>query len=133
MSEENKDTVESKDDGKMMRITKEADQAVLALLHRISATTENVRITKSALASYIIEWAAPKFGDADIKTLYMQSVSEVDLLRNALKQATETGVIPENLREILFENAGLTPSSKKTKKPRRSDGINDTIHDKDVA
>ncbi len=133
MNEENKDINETKDDGKLIRVTMNADQIVQELLHRVNENTENVRITKGALVSFILEQFAPKFGDEEIKALYMQSVSEVDLLRSALKQAHETGVMPDNLREILFANAGLTPSAKKVKKSRRDNGINDTIQDKDAA
>ena len=130
---QNTETNETKEDGKMIRISKEADKAICELLQRTNESTENCRITKSAVASYILEQNAPKFGDTDIKTLYMKSVSDVDLLRSALKQAAQSGVIPDNLRNILFANAGLTPSATKVKKPRRADSISDTIKNKDAA
>jgi hypothetical protein len=124
---------ETKDDGKLIRVTKEADDAIQGLLQRISDSMENAKFTKSALASYLIERFSSKFSDEDAKVLYMQMVSELDLLRSAYKQAMETGVIPDNLRDILFANAGLTPSPKKVKKPRRGDGISDTTVDTEAA
>lgn len=123
---EQEDQRETKEDGKLIRVTKEADRVVLDLLHRINASVENVRMTKSAVVSFLIEHFGPQFGEAEIKALYMQTVSEVDLLRNAYKQALESGVIPENLRDILFANAGLAPGPKKAKKHRQRDGSNAT-------
>lgn len=113
---------ESKDDGKLIRISKEADVALLALLKRLNESEGQVRVTKSALASYLIERFQAKFSDEDFSDLYMRSVSEVDLLRRAYKQAVESGVIPDNLREILLSNVGLTPGPKKVKKARQKDG-----------
>ena len=131
--EENKNEKEIKDDGKLIRISKEADDAILAVLKRVSESVSNFRITKSSLASYVIERFCPRIGDEDMKALYMQSVSEIDLLRQAYKQAMESGVIPENLRDILLSNAGLTGSAKKAKKPRQKDGSNATNEDTEAA
>src|SRR3989338_7011385 len=94
-----------KEDGKLIRITKEADDAVVALLRKINEDVDQIRITKSSLTSFLIERFSPNFGDEELKALYMRSVSEVDLLRRAYKQAMDSGVMPENLRELLFTNA----------------------------
>lgn len=123
---------ESRDDGKLVRITKEADEMLRELLQRIGGSVENVRITKAALVSFLIERFGPRIGDVEIKTLYMQMVSEVDLLRNAYKQALESGVIPENLRDILFANAGFVPDPKRTKKSRQHDGSNATVKESEA-
>jgi hypothetical protein len=57
----------------------------------------------------------------------MRTVTEMDLFKSAYKRAMETGVIPDNLRDLLYANVGLTPGPKKNKKVRQSNGSNATI------
>lgn len=122
-----------KDEGKLIRITKEADDAVTTLLQRINDGVDMVRIAKVELTSFILEKFCPDFSTEDIKELHMRSLNEVDLLKYAYKQAMESGVIPDNLREILYLNAGLASVSKKVKKIRHKDGIIDTINEMEAA
>lgn len=129
MSEEIHETTE---DGKLIRISKEADDAMTALLRRVNSSDDRIRVTKWNMASYIIEKFCPTFTPDDTKALYMRTVTEMDLFKGAYKRALETGVIPDNLRDLLFANAGLAPSTKKIKSPRQRDGSNATVKDKEV-
>ena len=127
----NKD--ENNETGKFIRISIEADEALSSLHKSINGNAEAVKITKVMLASYLLEKHCPSFSDEDTKTLYMRNVSEVDLLRVAYKRAMDSGLIPDNLREILFANAGLTPGSKKVKKPRHPNGSNATVDESEAS
>ncbi len=113
--------------GKFIRISVEADTALTELHKNVNSQDDSIKVTKVMLASYVLEKHCPQFGDDDIKTVYMKHVSEVDLLRMAYKRAMDSGVIPENLKEILFANAGLAQGMKKPKKSRHSNGSNATI------
>ena len=123
----NKDTDENQ--GKFIRISIEADAALTELHRNINSNDDAIKVTKVMLASYVLEKHCPHFGDEDIKTVYTKHVSEVDLLRMAYKRAMDSGVMPENLKEILFANAGLAPGLKKQKKPRQSNGSNAAVEE----
>lgn len=124
---------ETNEDGKLIRISKEADEALTGLLRRVNDADEALKITKWNMASYIIEKFCPSFTTDDIKAIYMRTVTEMDLFKGAYKRAMETGVIPDNLRELLFTNAGLTPSPKKIKKTRQQAGSIATIKEPEQA
>ena len=119
--------------GKFIRISSEADEALSQLHDDINRSGDFARITKVMVASYVLEKYCPLFSEDDSKSLLMKNVSEVDLLRIAYKRAIDSGVIPDNLREILFSNAGLTPGAKKTKKGRPSNGIIATIEESEAS
>ncbi len=119
--------------GKFIRISSEADEALSQLHDDINRSGDFARITKVMVASYVLEKYCPLFSEDDSKSLLMKNVSEVDLLRIAYKRAIDSGVIPDNLREILFSNAGLTPGAKKTKKGRLSNGIIATIEESEAS
>ncbi len=127
----NKD--ENNEQGKFIRISMEADEALSSLHKRINENADAVRVTKVMLASYVLEKNCPGFSDEDTKILYMNNVSEVDLLRVAYKRAIDSGLIPDNLREILFANAGLTHGSKKVKKSRQPNGSIATIDESEAS
>lgn len=118
---------DNSDSGKFIRISLEADDSLAGLLEGLNKNVEAIKITKVMLASYVLEKYCGLFSDEDTKQLYMRNVSEVDLLRMAYKRATDSGVLPDNLREILYSNAGLTPGAKKVKKARLINGSNATV------
>lgn len=134
---EKQGTKENKEDnsevGKFIRISSEADEALSKLHEGLNKTGDVVRITKVMVASYVLEKFCASFSDEDSKSLYMKNVSEVDLLRFAYKRAMDSGVMPDNLREILFANAGLTPGSKKVKKTRQLNGSIATIDESEAS
>lgn len=134
---EKQGTKENKEDnsevGKFIRISSEADEALSKLHEGLNKTGDVVRITKVMVASYVLEKFCASFSDEDSKALYMKNVSEVDLLRFAYKRAMDSGVMPDNLREILFANAGLTPGSKKVKKTRQLNGSIATIDESEAS
>lgn len=134
---EKNDIVVNKEDaaevGKFIRIGPEADEALSQLHEEVNRSGDFARITKVMVASYVLEKFCPMFSEDDCKALLMKNVSEVDLLRIAYKRAIDSGVIPDNLREILFSNAGLTPGAKKTKKGRLGNGIIATIEESEAS
>ena len=119
--------------GKFIRISAEADEALSKLHDDINRTGDLVRITKVMVASYVLEKFCATFSEDDSKALFMRNVSEVDLLKSAYKRAMDSGVMPDNLREILFANAGLTPGAKKTKKSRQANGSIATIEESEAS
>ena len=127
------DEPDASEDGKLIRVSKEADDVLTELWQRLNKNEDALKTTKWSLASYLIEKSCPSFGTEDIKSLYMKSVTDMDLIRTAYKRAMETGVVPDNLREILFANVGLTPGAKKSKKPRRDVGSNATVSELETA
>ena len=138
MKEEKKETkTENKEDnsevGKFIRISGEADEALSKLHDGLNKTGDVVRVTKVMVASYVLEKFCASFSDDDLKALYMKNVSEVDLLRFAYKRAIDSGVMPDNLREILFANAGLTPGAKKAKKARQVNGSIATVDESEAS
>lgn len=119
---------EQKDEGKLIRISKEADDALVSALQKVNDGAI-VKLFKVDMASFILEKYTLEITEEDIKELQMKSLNEVDLLHHVYKRALDSGVIPDNLREILYLNAGLTPSPKKNRKSRQVNGINDTIQE----
>ncbi|MCB0369626.1 MAG: hypothetical protein KDD45_09325 [Bdellovibrionales bacterium] len=122
---------ETNDDGKLIRISKSAEEVLSELLLQINKSDDNLKVSKWSLASYIIEKYCPRFNDEDLKDLYLKSVTDLDLFKSAYKKIMETGVIPENLRDLLYLNAGLNPGPKKHKSHRHTKGSNATLKGKD--
>ncbi len=128
-SEEKK---ENKDEGKLIRITKEADDALSGLMQRLNDDDAIAKVSKLDLASFVLARFCPGISNDDLRELQLKLLSEVDLLKLAYKRALASGTIPENLREILYLNAGLTPEAKKAKKSRQHNGSNATHEDKEA-
>lgn len=122
-----------RDEGKLIRISKDADDVLSVLVQRLNGEEALAKVSKLDIASFVLERFCPSVNDEDIRELQMRLLSEVDLLRLAYKRALASGAIPDNLREILYLNAGLTVEAKKAKKARHGNGSNATHEDKEAA
>lgn len=123
---------ENRDEGKLIRITKEADDVLSRLMQRLNGDGALAKVSKLDLASFVLTRFCPEISNEDLKELQLKLLSEVDLLKLAYKRALASGAMPDNLREILFLNAGLTPEAKKAKKSRQPNGSNATHEDKEA-
>ena len=88
-------------------------------LETINNGFDLARVTRKHLAIFLIERSIKDFDEDDVQAVRNSSLSDVVLLEKALKDARESGLVPEELREILWKSHSLAQSPKRTKKSRQ--------------
>ena len=118
-------------------ITKEADRALSDLLGRVNDGFEAGKATKQEVASYIINSFFNACTDTNIHTLRTLFFNPILLMEATLKKAKETGMVPDSMRQLLYEqfmaSNGIQPTAKKTKKTLKDNAIIDSIYSKGAA
>lgn len=98
----------------------QSEAIVSKLVDRVNEGFDHGRVTRKDLVSYLLVKAAESFDQDDIGKIRSQVLTDVDLLEHLLKEARASGVIPSELRDILWKNINLTPGAKKSKKSSTS-------------
>ncbi|HEY8269832.1 MAG TPA: hypothetical protein VIG33_03025 [Pseudobdellovibrionaceae bacterium] len=101
-----------------------AEMKVSNLLDCVNDGFELGRVSRKDLASYLLLKAVEKFNDEDVVKVRGQTLTDLSLLEYELKQARETGFVPEDLREFLRKKANLALGSKKSKKTGQNKNSN---------
>lgn len=132
MSEEMNDlsTKKAEDSLAKIAINKEADRALTEIISRVNDGFEAGRATKQEVASHIILSFAKECTESDIHGIRALFFNPISLMEATLKKAKETGVLPDSLRELLFEQftAGQ-PGAKKARKSLNQNIIKDNVLD----
>lgn len=114
-------------------VTIEAEALLSTLVEQVNDGFEMSRVSRKDLASYLLVKAAEDFNQDDISRVRSRALTDVHLLEHLLKEARSTGVIPAELRDVLWKNINLAPGGRKSKRAGRDKGINDTYKEAEVA
>lgn len=119
-------------------INKDADRALTEFLSRLNDGFDAGRATKQDVASHVILEFVRNSTDADIHGIRAKFFNPILLMEATLKRAKETGVLPDSMRELLFEQftAGSAArfETKKTRKALKADYTKDIVDpDKEAA
>ena len=112
-------------------ISKDADRFLGELISRVNDGFDAGKALKQDVASYIICEFGKRADEGDILGFRAMFFNPILLMEATLKRAKETGVLPDHLRDALFQqfqshNAG-TPNSRKSKKNLKSNIIKDNV------
>jgi len=118
-------------------ITKEADRAASELVARVNDGFEAGKASKQEVTSYAILRFCKACTENDIHAIRELFFNPIALMEATLRKAKETGVIPDSMRELLFQqfvsNSGSAPIAKRSKKNLKSDALNESIEVKEGA
>lgn len=136
MSEDINEQASKKSDEALAKIaiSKDADRAITEITARVNDDFDAGRATKQEVATHIILQFTKSCTEADIHGIRALFFNPILLMEATLKKAKETGVMPDSLRELLFEQfAANQPAAKKNKKTLKDNLIKDKVMDKEVA
>ncbi len=112
-------------------ISREADRAVNELTARVNKGFNAGKATKMQVTSHVITRFFNACTDVDIHAMRAQFFDAILVMEATLKQAKETGVIPESMRELLFQqfisSQGNAAPANKLKRALQSDSIKDNV------
>ena len=111
-------------------ISKESDRALVEILNRIGEGFDAGKATKQDVASHIILHFASNCTDKEIHAMRALFFNPILLMEATLKKAKETGVLPESLRDLLYQQfmqSEPQPNAKRTKKLLNADIIKDNV------
>lgn len=97
-------------------ISLECERILSAQLEKVNQDFEFGRVTRKHLAVYILEKSLKNFSEDDIQAVRQTTLTDLMLLDHLYRQAKESGVVPDALREILWKSMNLTAGPKKAKK-----------------
>lgn len=136
MSDEVNDPFSKKTEDSLAKIaiSKDADRALSEVLGRVNDGFEAGRATKQEVASHIISNFSKGCTEAEIHAIRALFFNPILLMEATLKKAKETGVLPDSLRDLLFEqfSAGL-PAARKSKKGLNQNLIKDKVSEEGEA
>lgn len=94
-------------------INKEMNDLLESLVRCTNDGFDGGEVSKSEVASLLIQNAAKDFGESEIRSLRSRYFDEKKILRAILRKSGDDGELPENLKKAIREQFGLAESSKK--------------------
>lgn len=113
-------------------ITKEADRGLVEILNRVIEGFDAGKATKQDIASHIIMRFASTCTDKDIHAMRAVFFNPILLMEATLKKAKETGVLPDALRDLFYQQfmaADPGYNAKRAKKSLNTDIIKDNVEE----
>lgn len=114
-------------------INKEVNDLLESLVSRTNDGFEGGEVSKSDVASMLIQNAAKDFDESDIRSLRSRYFDEKKILRALLRKSGDDGELPENLKKVIREQFGLAESSKKKSAKASNELSTNKIVDNDSA
>jgi hypothetical protein len=132
--EETKEAKKSEDNMAKIAITKDADRMLVDLVHKLNDGFTAGRATKQDLATLLISQFAKDFSDTSLHELRAHFFDPIQLWEAQLRKAKETGELPKEVREMLYQQfLGQGSNAKRTKKNLNTDIIKDNVPSKEAA
>ena len=94
-------------------INKETNDLLESLVGRTNDGFVGGEVSKSDVASLLIQNAAKDFDESDIRSLRSRYFDEKKILRAILRKSGDDGELPEILKKVIREQFGLSEGSKK--------------------
>lgn len=115
-------------------VTKDADRMLVDLVHKLNDGFTAGRATKQDLATLLICLYARDFSEADLHELRAHFFDPIQLWETQLRKAKETGELPKEVREMLYQQfLGQGSNAKRPKKSLNADIIKDNVVSKEAA
>jgi hypothetical protein len=117
ISSESKETKAKKEkDEAQITVSLECEAKLQMCLARVNEGFEFTKVPRKQLAIYLIDRGLDEFGEQEIQEVRQMSLTDMALFERAYRQAKESGVIPEEMRQILWKSLSLIQSPKRSKK-----------------
>lgn len=114
-------------------INKEINDLLESLVSRTNDGFEGGEVSKSEVASLLIQNAAKDFDESNIRSLRSRYFDEKKILRAILRKSGDNGELPENLKKVIREQFGLSEGSKKKSAKNSNDLSTSKIVDNNSA
>lgn len=109
-------------------ITKQAEEAVSQVVHKVNDGFDAGRVNRQDVASWILTRFVESFSDMDIQQIRAAFFNEIALLEAILKRAKQSGNLPTELKTALMGQINIQPSSnRKSRKGLTKESINDGL------
>ena len=111
-------------------ISREADRALIEVLDRVTDGFDAGKATKQDVASYMILRFAKDCSESDIHGIRALFFNPILLMEATLKKAKETGILPDLIKDLFFDQfmeAQSQPAAKRTKKILNKNIIKDNV------
>jgi hypothetical protein len=121
MSSEKSEDVEIKSkfgDAIKITISENAEAILMDAVKRINEGFEGGRVNRQVAASWLIEQACQDMSDADIREIRADSFDVTQALLAFVKRVGKTGRVPQDFRDLLFAQMGLSTTAKKSSKSK---------------
>jgi hypothetical protein len=125
-----KQDLKSEDALAKIAISREADRALMEVLDRVADGFEAGKATKQDLASYLILRFSKDCAESEIHGIRALFFNPILLMEATLKKAKETGILPDSIKNLFFDQfmeSQSQPAAKRIKKVLRSNNIKDNV------
>lgn len=110
-------------------ITKDSENAAMEIVDKVNSGFEAGKVNRQDVVSWIIMHFKGQFGLEDVKAIRSSFANEITLLESIFKKAKETGVMPNQLKEVLRDYLVNDTSQKRKKTNLTQKSINDGNHE----
>ncbi|MBL7554884.1 MAG: hypothetical protein JNM24_03610 [Bdellovibrionaceae bacterium] len=133
---ENKEEIKNKksDDLAKIAISREADLGLGDIISKINDGFDGGKITKQLVTSYIVLDFQKRLNDSELLKIRQLFFDPFVMMEATLKKAKETGILPESVRDVLYQEfVNHYQSGKKQKKSLKTEGITDRHSESEAA
>ncbi|MGZ3771362.1 MAG: hypothetical protein ACXWRG_17055 [Bdellovibrio sp.] len=125
--------VKKEKDEIQITVTLDCESALSDQLDKVNEGFEFGRVTRKQLAVYLLEKGLREFNDDDVQAVRQSTLTDILILDHLYRQAKESGVVPDALKEILWKTMNLTGATKKPKKSIQSKYSNAILKNEEAA
>lgn len=123
-----RETNENRKNEEVVKITvsKEAEIQLLKVLERVNNGFDGGRVNRQDLASWALVHFAQECSSETVKAIRQDHYDEFTYLESILRKAKESGLLPQEIKNVLKQQIGIDSQPRKpTKKSVASTYIND--------
>lgn len=113
-------------------VSLEHEAKLQKLLKRVSDGFDMARVTRKQVLAHIIDAAFDKFQDDDVYAIRRSTITDMSLFELEIREIRRTGVMPDALKEYLWNSRHMTWSPKRVKKTKQ-DAHSNAIQSKQEA
>ena len=115
-------------------ISREADLGLVDIISKINDGFEGGKATKQEVTSYIVLEFHKRLNESELLKIRQLFFDPFVMMEATLKKAKETGILPESVRDVLYQEfVNHSQSSKKQKKSLKLEGIIDRHNESEAA
>ncbi len=109
-------------------IIKKVDEEIGEMIIKVNDGFNAGKVNRPQLVNWILSRFYASFGETEIKAIRADHFDEISMLDSILRQARETGRVPNEIRALLQKQMGLDDLAKKSGKTKLTkNSINDGI------
>jgi hypothetical protein len=96
-------------------VTKKVDEEISEMIVKVNDGFNAGKVNRPQLVNWILSKFYSSFGEVEIKAIRADHFDEISMLDSILRQAKETGKVPNEFRALLQKHMGLDDAPKKSK------------------